>query len=258
MALLVFVIGLTLGSFINAVIFRTHINKPVTGRSKCMCCDEIIKPYDLIPLLSFMLLKHRCRSCKSLISWQYPLVELTAGLMLLFMFLRYSFGWWLPVEFVADNMTWFFVRDSIFVMFLLIIFVYDARYSLILDRFTLPVFVFALVINIILGMPIWSLLVGAISIGGFFYLQHVLSKGKWIGGGDIRMGLVMGAMLGLVNGLAALFVAYVFGALIGFTLIILGKAKLHTQIPFGTFLAVATVLMLIFGDVAVGWYLSLF
>jgi len=258
MALLVFVVGLTLGSFINALIFRTHTNKPMTGRSMCMTCDEVIKWYDLVPGLSFVLLKRRCRNCKTNISWQYPTIEVVTGLLFVLMYLRYSLGLWLPAEYAADVGMLFWLRDTIFVTFLIVLFAYDARYSLILDRFTIPVAVFAFVINIYLGLPLWSLAIGAVSIGGFFWLQHVLSKGKWVGGGDIRMGVVMGLMLGLINGLAALFVAYVVGALVGFILIILGKAKLHTKIPFGTFLAGATLLMLVFGDIIVGWYLSLF
>ena len=102
------------------------------------------------------------------------------------------------------------------------------------------------------------MLLGALVIGGFFLIQWLLSKGKWIGDGDIRMGVLMGLMLGLENGLVALFIAYILGAAIGVILLVSKKARMKTQIPFGTFLALATFVSLLFGEQILNWYLSLF
>ena len=102
------------------------------------------------------------------------------------------------------------------------------------------------------------MLLGAAALGGFFLLQFAVSKGKWIGGGDIRMGMLMGFMLGLVHGLAALFVAYVLGAIVGAYLLLTKKATRKTQLPFGTFLALGTVIILLFGRPLVGWYIGFF
>ena len=236
-----------MGSFLNVLVFRTHDEQPFfRGRSKCIKCEVPIAWYDLIPVLSFFLLRKRCRNCKSAISWQYPLVELVTGLLFL--------GLWLRPDFAIE----YLVRDSIFTIFLIVLFVYDLKYQLLLDRFTIPAMIAALLLNLFLGVPVWSMLVGAIVLGGFFLGQYWISKGKWIGDGDIRMGALMGLMLGLEHGLVALFLAYVLGATVGLILIVSKKAKMHTQIPFGTFLALTTFVSLLWGEQIVNWYLNLF
>lgn len=259
MAIFIFLLGLAVGSFINALVFRTHAGIPVTkGKSKCMSCEMVIKSHDLVPIFSYFLLRGRCRGCKTAISWQYPMVELVSGALFLLMFLRYYFGWFVPTEVVSETMILYLVRDTVFAIFLLIIFVYDLRYQLILDRFTIPAIIFAFVINVILGYSLVSLLAGAFIVGGFFAMQYLVSKGKWIGGGDMRMGFLMGAMLGLLYGFAALVISYVLGAIVGIVLILSNKAKLHTKVPLGVFLALGTLLTLIFGEVIVEWYMSFF
>ncbi len=256
-ALFIFVFGVVTGSFINVLIFRTRREASVwKGRSKCMNCGKVIGVKDLVPILSFVLLKRRCRNCKSIISWQYPLVELISGTVLLFLYLRYNFGLCLP-ELASPNMDWaFFVRDSIFSLFLIIIFVYDLKYRLILDRFTIPAALFAFASNWYLGYPFWSLVLGALVLGSFFAAQYFLSKGKWVGGGDMRMGMMAGFMLGITQGLVMLFFAYLLGAVAGIYLILSGRAKMHTAIAFGTFLAIATFVTMIIGESVLDWYLS--
>lgn len=178
-------------------------------------------------------------------SWQYPVIELATGLLLAGLFM-------------VNGFSILFLRDAIFTIFLIILFVYDLRYHLLLDRFTIPAMIVALLLNLFIGVPVWSMFVGAIVLGGFFLGQYWLSKGQWIGDGDIRMGVVMGLMLGLRDGLVALFLAYVIGAAIGVLLLLTKKAKFKTQIPFGTFLAGATLVSLLFGGQIVSWYLALF
>jgi len=209
--------------------------------------------YDLIPVLSFVLLRQRCRSCKGAISWQYPLVELVTGVLFLVIYFNAVTG----VSPDSDKLM-LVIPHIIFTIFLIVLFVYDLKYKLLLDRFTIPAMIVALLLNLFLGIPVWSMLLGAIVIGGFFLIQWLLSKGKWIGDGDIRMGALMGLMLGFEHGLVALFLAYMLGAAVGVILIMSKKAKMHTQIPFGTFLAVATFVSLLWGEQIVQWYLGLF
>jgi len=243
----VFLIGICVGSFLNVLVFRTHDERSfMRGRSKCIKCEVPIAWYDLVPVLSFILLRRRCRKCKSAISWQYPLIELATGLLFLGLFLRPDFS----IE--------FFIRDAIFTIFLIVLFVYDLKYQLLLDRFTIPAMIVALLFNLFLSVPVWSMLVGALVLGGFFLGQYWISKGKWIGDGDIRMGVLMGLMLGLQDGLVALFLAYILGAVVGVVLIMSKKAKMHTQIPFGTFLALTTFISLLWGSEIISWYLGLF
>lgn len=242
---MVFVAGTVVGSFLNVVILRTRAKTSVAdGRSKCTSCQTALSPRDLVPVLSFCALRGKCRSCKVPISIQYPLVELSAGLLFLLAFLN-------------DGLGLSFVRDLAFSSVLLVIFVFDLRYMEIPDRFTVPAMVFALIANLYLGVAWWSLALGAIAGGGFFLAQFVLSKGKWIGGGDIRLGALMGLMLGLSSTVAALFVAYVVGAIYAAWLLATKRASAESQVPFGTFLAVATVVVMLVGDQIVGWYLGL-
>jgi prepilin signal peptidase PulO-like enzyme (type II secretory pathway) len=117
----------------------------------------------------------------------------------------------------------------------------------------------AIILNLWIGaVPASSLFIGAVVIGGFFYLQFVISSGAWVGGGDIRMGALMGLMLGLTQGLVALFIAYLLGAVVGVMLILVKRVKRKTPIAFGTFLAIGTAIILFFGGVPLQWYLSLY
>jgi len=244
---LVLLFGLCVGSFLNVAIFRVHEgDEVVRGRSKCMKCEEPIGPRDLVPLLSYLVLKGRCRRCKAVVSWQYPVIELITGLLFVVLYLLHG------LEMVL-------VRDIVFISYLIIIFVYDLRYMYILDKFTIPAMIFALLANLWLGLvPAWSILVGGITLSAFFGIQYLVSRGKWVGGGDIRMGALMGFMLGLTHGLVALFLAYVLGGLVGAYLLLSGKVDRKTPIPFGTFLAIGTLLMLLSGDFIINWYLGFF
>lgn len=254
----IFILGACVGSFLNVAIFRVHEGKSVVGgRSKCRGCEEPIRASDLIPILSYLRLKGRCRACKSVISWQYPAVEVATGLL-------FVLGYIIVSTQGADNLGLLFMamlllRYAVFIAYLVIIFVYDLRHMLILDRFTIPAMIFAIIMNLWLGtVPAWSILVGGAVHAGFFWLQFAISKGTWVGGGDIRMGALMGFMLGLEQGLVALFIAYVLGAIVGVGMMASGKATRKTPVPFGTFLAVATVVVLFVGQPLIDWYLNLF
>ncbi len=246
-AFLVAILGLVVGSFLNAVIYRLH--KKVSflrGRSYCPWCKHDLSAKDLIPLISFLLLKGKCRYCQKKISWQYPLVEFAT--LVVFLLLFWQFG--LTLE--------FFVY-LIYACILMIIFVYDLRYYLILDKVSLPGIGIAVLLSFfILNISILNIIYGILIGGGFFLLQFYISKGKWIGGGDIRLGILMGAMLGFPSILVALFVAYVLGSVIGIFLIIRKKKKWGSQVPFGTFLSLATLLAFFFGEYVIEYYRGLF
>lgn len=256
--LFVFLLGISFGSFINVLVFRLHEGIKLRGRSKCLTCEVPIENKDLIPVVSFFLLKKRCRSCKVAFSWQYPIIEFVTGCLFLFLFLRYTQGFFVPELITAQNYWGFLIRDLVFTLFLIVLFVYDLKYYLILDKFTVPAMVIAILFNVSLGMSPITILLGGLTIGGFFLLQFLVSKGEWVGGGDIRMGIMMGFMLGLVHGLVALFIAYLLGAAVGVVLIALKKVKRKSMVPFGTFLALGTFISMIWGTALLDWYLGLF
>ncbi|MCH8049508.1 prepilin peptidase [Patescibacteria group bacterium] len=251
-------VGIAVGSFINVVVFRTRVGQPITGKSKCRKCLEPIATIDLIPIVSYFALKGRCRRCAAVIEWQYPVVELAMGILFGLFFVRTALGLGLPDWVGAEELFVFFLRDVIMASFLLIIFVYDFRYSYILDRFSIPAIIVALLFNVALGAPVFSLLVGGLVIGGFFAFQFLVSQGKWIGGGDIRMGMLMGFLLGIEQGLVALFLSYIFGAFVGIGLILAKKRKLDGTVPFGTFMAAGILVTLFAGEYLLDWYLGFF
>lgn len=234
--------GLGIGSFLNVVILRVHSQEALTGRSRCPHCQTQLHWYELFPVLSFVVLGGRCGTCCTAISWQYPLVELiTAALTVLFTVIYWGdwlrLGLLLPVVFI-----------------LVVMFVYDAKYYLIPDLFSLPALGYAIIVSLVLGLAWWQVGLGIVIGGGLFIAQYVVSRGKWVGGGDIRLGAVMGACLGWPNILAALFIAYVVGASVAIPLLLSKQKQLNDRLPFGTFLAVATIASLLWGDTLVSWY----
>jgi prepilin signal peptidase PulO-like enzyme (type II secretory pathway) len=244
---ILFFLGLAIGSFLNAWMWRVRVGKSVIkGRSVCTVCTEQIVWYDNIPVVSFICLTGKCRKCKKPISWQYILVELWMGLAFL------ALGFFYNVFNVE------LVRDLFIISGLTFIFIYDLKYKEILDRITLPLSLLLFIFSIIYSWHTWQNMSVAITIGaGFFLLQYIISKGRWIGGGDIRMGLLMGIILGWPNIILGLFLAYILGAIISLILIALKNKKMASETPFGTYLAIGTIIAMYFGDFIVNWYLGL-
>lgn len=268
----VFFFGLIIGSFLNALIWRLHTGESMMERSKCPKCGKMIAWYDNIPVLSYLFLLGKCRKCHSHISIQYPVVELITGLLFVLAF-NFQFSIFSTMIFkdgiinfqtISNELIFkldyeFFIalfRDFFLISVMTIVFVYDLRWYLILDVITLPAVGVLFVLNLVLGISWYSLLISGIIGGGFFLLQFVISRGKWIGGGDIRLGFLMGVALGWPGILIALMLSYVGGAVIGGFLIIFGKKKWGSQVPFGVFLSVATIVTLFWGDYLAQWYLG--
>lgn len=241
---LLFIFGLIIGSFLNCLIWRTYKGKSfIRGRSICPKCKHQLFWYDNIPLLSFIILGGKCRYCKKKISWQYPLVELATAILFCLAYL---------VEFQVLAI----VRDWFFISVLIIVFVQDLRWQVILDQITIPAIVIALALNLIMGVSLGNLLVSAIIGGSFFLMQFIISSGRWIGGGDIRLGALMGLMLGWPQVLLAIMFGYWLGAIVGIYLILSGKKKLSSAMPFGTFLAIGTIVVLFWGDIILNSFLN--
>ncbi len=241
----VFIIGLFFGSFLNVVVLRLHRHESfVKGFSKCLFCQHRLYAKDLVPLASFLWLKGRCRYCRQRFSQQYFWVELFTGLAFVAIWWRIfpteDLGWWL------EQFNWWPTIQLLFwwllAAWLMVIFIYDLKYYLILDKVSLPAIVFALVGNIILGHGWLDLLLAAIVGGGFFLFQFLISRGKWIGGGDIRLGILMGVILGWPQVTTALFLAYILGSIVGIFLLLNKKKGWGDKLPLGTFLSVSTLI----------------
>lgn len=254
MAIIVALLGLSIGSFLNVLIGKLRSGERGSRkRSRCPKCHTVLRPSELIPVVSFFVLKGKCRGCGKSISWQYPLVELA---MMVFLLLSYWVHGGAGAVFGPDWL--FFVRDAVFVSALIVIFVIDYQDMVVFDSVTLPMVVIAGAFNIFLGASILNLLLAILVGAGFFLFQYVVSKGRWIGGGDIRIGAMMGAMVGFPGVVAVLLISYVIGAFYAIGLIILKKTTWKSQLAFGTFLTVATSIVLFFGDQIWNWYGNLF
>lgn len=251
-AFLIFLLalGAIIGSFLNVVIVRTRAGESFgRGRSHCPLCGRILGALELVPVVSFIIQKGRCRGCGKSVSWQYPAVEAATAIL----FLICGLIWLASPD--AGILT--LIRNLAFVCFSVLIFVYDLRWQEIPDSFSLPAVAAIFILNLFIGMPAWSMVLGAAIAGGFFALQFLLSKGRWIGGGDIRLGALMGVLLGWQLTLLSLLLAYVGGAVISVLLMAFAGKKMDSQVAFGTFLVGAALVALFWGRELINLYLRL-
>jgi len=260
MLFFIFIFGLVIGSFLNCLIWRLRKKESLLGRSYCPNCEKKIAWYDNIPLVSFIMLRGKCRQCGKLISWQYPAVELATGIL-------FSLAFYLSYEsriasygvVVYDPLFIIqLLRDWFLISVMIIIFIYDLRWYEILDIVTLPACLVVFIINLVLGFDLLNLLISAIIGGSFFLIQFLISGGKWIGGGDIRLGLLMGLALGWPAVLPAIIISYFIGSIVGVGLILAGKKKWGSEVPLGVFLAVGTIISLFWQAQILDWYWNIF
>jgi prepilin signal peptidase PulO-like enzyme (type II secretory pathway) len=284
--IIIFIFGLIVGSFLNVVIFRLENGeKIINDRSKCMHCGHVLAWYDLIPVLSFLFLSGKCRYCRKKIFWQYPLVELGTGILFLLIF---SFQFSIFNEFSISNfqlisnirypilhlLFWFFIVSA-----LIIVFVYDLKHYIIPDKVIYPAIIATLGFDLfngivvnnnfqsrvlgisnfqsILNSQFLNFLFSAILASAFFYAIVIITRGKGMGGGDVKLGFLMGLILGWPLVLIALLLSFILGSIVGIFLILTGKKKMKSMIPFGPFLVLGTFMALFFGEGIIKWYLNL-
>ena len=256
---IIFLSGSAVGSFLNSIIYRLQTGESfLFQRSYCPNCKKILSWQDLIPLLSFLFLKGKCRYCENQISLQYPLVELLTGLL---------FGFIFYTTFQQSNILTFqqliyFLYLLIVSCFLIIIFVYDLKHYIIPDKIIYPAiflaFAYSVYQFIIGNQPLVINNLLAATLAALFFLSIVLiSKGRWMGLGDPKLVFFMGLLLGFPNILIALFMAFLIGAIIGIGLIIFKKKTLKSEVPFGPFLVTGTLIALFWGKEIINWYLMI-
>lgn len=245
----ILLLGLIIGSFSNVCIYRIPRQESlIRPGSHCPKCNQPIKFYDNIPLVSFIILKGKCRYCKEKISWQYPLVEFLTAVLYLLLFLRYGLQ---LVTFVYM----FFCSALIIITFI------DLKENIIPDVLSLPFLLLGFLMSFFLKnlSPINSLL-GILAGGGVLLLVAILGgflfKKEAMGGGDIKLAAMVGAFLGWQLTLLSLFLSFFTGAIIGIVILIKNKGE-SDPIPFGPFIALGTIIALFFGHSIINWYLSL-
>lgn len=253
----VFLFGLAIGSFLNCVIYRLKSGDSLGGHSFCPHCQHRLAWYDLIPLISFLILKGRCRYCEKSISLQYPLVEIATGLLVVFSFLRFY-----PIQAGLELISFSLVVITL--SFLVVIFVYDLKHYVIPNTIIYPAilsaFTWLLVESLLIqhssGLLLEHLLAAILSFA-FFLSIYLISRGKSMGFGDVRYTILMGFLLGQET-LVALFLSFVLGAIIGLGLMLLGKKGRKAKIPFAPFLVIGTIIAFFYGNLLINWYFNTF
>jgi prepilin signal peptidase PulO-like enzyme (type II secretory pathway) len=234
----IFLIGLAIGSFFNVVIFRFNTNESfVKGRSRCLNCGSNIKWFDMIPVISYFLLKRRCRKCQVKISPLYPLVEFLTALILLL--------WYFNIRSLSlpDIINVFIILIFVLIFFL------DFHYFIIPDKILALLVVLLIILKTIAtNVNFYQLLISTIGLTSFFVIIFLVSKGKWIGLGDIKLIFIIGFLLGYPASFLCVLGAVWVAAVFSIILLIFKRANLKTEIPFGAFLSIFTIIFLIYNN----------
>ncbi len=249
--LFIFLLGLAVGSFLNVLILRLNTGMTLGGRSRCFSCLSKLQWYDLLPIISYLTIRGRCRYCKSKISLQYPAVEFFAGAIFVSAALFLN-----PVEEPLK-----YILSTVFFSILLAVSVYDLRHKIIPDQLSLALLLIALLFELIHLYPDFNKIELAYDVAAgvgaflFFAIVWALSKGTWMGFGDAKLAFSLGLFLGYPEILLALLFAFWFGAVVGLVLLLLGLASRKTEVPFAPFLAFGSYIsFLLSASGALLWY----
>lgn len=250
LALFALVTGMVVGSFLNVCICRLPKGESVVSPpSHCPRCEYRIRWYDNIPLISYLLLRGKCRGCGMRISWQYPLVELLNGLLTLALFLRFGPT---PV----------FLVLFLFCSALVVITFIDLEHQIIPDEISLPGIVIGFISSFFLQGHSWlNSLLGILLGGGSLLLvaygYQWLTGKEGMGGGDIKLLAMMGAFLGWKSIPFIIFASSLVGSVVGLTMMRVQKKDSKLAIPFGPYLAFGAVLYIFYGRQIIHWYLNM-
>ncbi len=261
--------GMIFGSFINAWVWRVHevafSHKPkknsqkklenlsvLTGRSICPQCRHVLATKDLVPVFSWIYLRGKCRYCHNVISLQYPAVELITAIL---------FGLSYYVMQPTNPESWALLTIWLAqIVVLVALAVFDIRWMLLPNKILAilsglaGIGLFAEVFTYSSFQPLQSAMIASVLAGGLFYFVFAISRGKWMGGGDVKLAFVMGLLLGIRDVGVALMIGFATAALVGVGLIALKRISRKSLIPFGPFLILGTIIAGLWGEKIFQWY----
>lgn len=277
--------GLIFGSFVNAFVWRLHEQEQILekksklkgkaaakqrkaldaqlaslsitkGRSMCSNCKHELATKDLVPVFSWLYLRGKCRYCQAPIP-DSPLVELvTAGLFAI------SYLYW-PASLDTPLGKLIFALWLVFVVMFVALAVYDLRWFLLPDRVVFPLIGLAVATVLLVAAQAGDIRVvrdafaGALVITGTFWLLFQISAGKWIGGGDVKLAVVLGLLAGTpLKALLVLFFSSIIGTICSIPLLLQGKKAMKLKVPYGPFLLAATVIVVLYGQAILDWYMN--
>lgn len=288
LSVLIFILGACVGSFLNVVIFRLPKGEDIfRKRSYCPNCRKRLAPIDLIPMASFLILGGRCRTCGKPISIQYPVVEAVTGILFLASFISWGEKFGFVFQFLPQLLLWFLV-----VSVLILVFVIDLRFGIIPDQILKFAWLGSLVLILagyfwpilanffdltkataefgryllepllltqlkFAGFDLVTRLTAALLVAAFFGILILLTRGRGMGWGDVKFGFFLGFIFSLPQIFSVLFLSFVIGAGVSLILIIAKIKKFGQTVPFGPFLATASLIVLFFGERILNWYLSI-
>lgn len=243
--LIIFILGTIIGSFLNVCIYRIPKNQSIAyPPSHCTSCKSNLKWYDLIPILSYVLLKGRCRYCREKVSARYLIIEFLTGILYVLVYIRYGV--------TLDT-----IKYIIMISILIVIGMIDLDTTNVYFKTTFTGFVLAIVFLALyayMGLPIISYIYGGIIGGGTLALIILITKGG-MGWGDVEICFVCGLFLGVKPTLLMLFLSFVIGSVIGLALIASKKKTRKDYIPFGPFIVLASIITILWGQGVITWYL---
>lgn len=287
---ILFVAGLIIGSFLNVIIARYRGDKflfdvkNLGGRSRCPKCRKTLAWFELVPAVSFIFLRGRCRHCHQLISWQYPLVELLSGLALILPICFYYYFEVVRHGAVGDLLVWYYWLSGAWVVAALLMIVLaaiDWREYLIPDATVIGIAAMGLLVAALkyyysdligwqssfvsyygelLTLPVgifWQHIISGIIGFAFFGAIFALTKGRGMGFGDVKLAGALGLLLGWPDAPLAFAIAFILASIIGVTLLLTGRKKFRQPIPFGPYLVLGTMLVVFFGFSIVDSYFKL-
>lgn len=260
MVLLLIILGLVLGSFLTAFIDRIHDGRDwVAGRSECDSCKAVLQPKDLVPVLSWLYNRGRCAYCSKKVSFIYPVTEILTAILLVVSYLNWPGG--LEGFDIAKFILW-----CVFVVGFVGLSIYDLKWLIIPNKIVYPLI--ALAAGMVAVEAIFyeggtqlvrDSVLGLLSVGGLFFLLFQVSSGRWIGGGDVKLGFLLGLLAGgYFEGALLIMIASFLGLFAALPFIIARKVGAKSQIPFGPVLMMAGFIIYLFGERLVDWYTTNF
>ena len=241
------ILGLSLGSFANVLIDRVPEGKSIRGRSRCDRCRRALRWWELVPVVSALLLRHRCPTCNAAIAFRNTFVELGAAAILLLVLLRHDSAVTLQGAIEAFGL-----------LSLGVLAIIDLRRGIVPDQISLSAISVVFVIKALFLIPyslfISELLIPIVIGAGWFAVQRWMSKGRWVGDGDIRVGALMGALFSPALLLLALASSYIIGGVIAAILLLTRRAERGSRIPLVPFLFLGSLVSALFGNAILRWY----
>ena len=246
----IFIFGICIGSFLNVCIYRLPESKSIVeARSACPDCGALIRFYDNIPIFSYIALRAKCRHCGAHISLRYPVIEFISGIFAVGVFLKFGIS--------VEALIYY-----TFIAALLVITFIDIDHQIIPDVISLPgIPIFFAASFALPNMTFVDSILGILIGGGSLYLvawlYHLITRKEGMGGGDIKLLAMMGAIIGWKGVLFTIFTASAVGTLAGLAVILKSGKTMKLKIPFGPFLAIGAIAFIFFGPQLIAWYFNL-